>query len=65
MCLPKRDLYFFCYGLYGVVEGENIKSTVCPLQQLPAVYLVVLLSKTIISHCFDNGPAQPKDCSSI
>lgn len=46
MCLPKRDLDFFCSGIYGVLEGENRKSTVCPLQHLPAVYLVVLLSTT-------------------
>lgn len=65
MCLPMCDLHFFYYGIYGVVEGENIKSTVCPLKRLPAVYLVVLLLKIITSHCFENGPAQPEDCNTI
>lgn len=65
MCLPMCDLHFFYYGIYGVVEGETIKSTVCPQKHLPAVYLVVLLLKVITSHCFDNGPAQPEDCNTI
>lgn len=35
----------FCCGICGVVEGENIKSTICPVQGLPAVILSGIIFK--------------------
>lgn len=46
MCVcPHVIFIYFCYGIYGMIEGENIKSTVCPLQGLPAVILSGIIFK--------------------
>lgn len=46
MCVcPHVIFIFICNCIYCMVEGENIKSTVCPLQGLPAVILSGIIFK--------------------